>query len=52
MSMNLDSSNLDVTKGGQRAEVPPTSTDTEEFARQQAIKQIKRRRNLWEKGPR
>jgi len=37
MSMNSDSPNRDVTKGGQRAEVPPTSTDTEEFARQQAI---------------
>jgi len=48
--MNLDSPNLGVTKGGQRAE-RPTSTDTEEFARQQAIKQIEKRRNLLRRGP-
>jgi len=49
--MNLESPDLGVTKGGLRAEVPPTRTDTEEFARQQAVEQIKRRRSLWEKGP-
>ena len=45
MSMNLDIPNLDETKGDQR-EVPLTSNDTEEVARKEAIKQIKRRRNF------
>jgi len=46
MSTNLDSPNLDVKKEDQRTEVPPTNNEAAEVARQQAIKQIKRRRNF------
>jgi 2TM domain len=46
VSMNFNDPRVDVRHEGLKAEMAPTSKDTEERLRQQAIKQIKKRRNF------
>jgi 2TM domain len=46
MSMNLSDPNVDVREESLTAETAPTNSGTEERIRQQAVKQIKKRRNF------
>ncbi len=46
MSINLNDPKVDAPEDGLKAEMAPTSNDTEERLRQQAIKQIKQRRSF------
>jgi 2TM domain len=46
MSMNLNDPKTDIPEVGLNAVTPPTSSDTEEKLRQQAVRQIKKRRNF------
>ena len=46
MSMNLNNATTDVPEAGLNAEMPMTGSDTEDTLRQQAVKQIKKRRTF------
>ncbi len=46
MSQNLDSQKVAVSSGASGVEVTPTTDDTDEVARQEAVGQIKRRRRF------